>query len=265
MQTRNDFLQFSLVCLPIVALNLTMIWFSVHRIPPVPSVEGSLANPAGLITSNFVYDGWGNIENMVTSSTFLLVVFLYYPGVLRLLSAYLLPLVAIAIGGLAELTSVSTVYLTPTICGGGCSFYGMSAISNGVIGFTISSFLTCFVLMLLKSRGRLCVSPTVPFGTTGLRNKLGLVCAFAFYLVLLLVFAGLIALPTLHSQSASVTGGPSPPAILTQTPPVWAVHSASLAYGIVLSVAVFAMVNRRYRFYLPAGSKTETTKLLSNS
>jgi len=250
----GDVLQVIVVCLPIAAFSLVMVWLSEDRIAPSAAVEGSSTNPLGILTSNFVYDGSVNVLNIVTSSVFLLLVLLYYPRVLRILSAYLLPFIAVACGGFAELTAISTVYATPAVCGASCSFYGMSGVSNGVVGFTIASFLICFGIMVLQRRGRLATIERTPFRSNRARNQIGLVLAFSVYLVLLLAFAGLIVVPS-AGQAAPGTGSaapPPPPAIFTQTPPVAIVHSASLTYGFLLSIGIFFLVNRRYRIFVPS-------------
>jgi len=250
----GDLLQIALVCLPIGVFALVIVWLSEERIVPSSAVEGSSANPLGILTSNFVYDGSVNVLNIVTSSVFLLLVFLYYPRVLRILSAYLLPFIAVACGGLAELTAISTVYATPAICGTSCSFYGMSGVSNAVVGFTIASFLICFGIMILQRRGQFATMERTPLRSNRPRNQIGLVLAFCVYLVLLLAFAGVIVFPTggQASPGTGTTGPPPPPAIFTQTPPVAFVHSASLTYGFLLSIGVFFLVNRRYRIFVPS-------------
>jgi len=252
---RRDLLHVTLTSLPIVALNLTMVWFTVHRISPSPSVEGSSSNLFGLITSNFVYDGLGNVENLVTSSGFLLFVFLYYPAMLRILSAFLISFAAVAIGVFAELTTVSTVYFTPRICGGACTFYGMSAVSNAVVGFTLASFITCFFLMALQVRVRPRSTQIAPALMTRYRDKIVLISVFVLYLALLLLYAGLIGLPASSGHVVSGAGGvsPSPPAILTQSPPEWLVHTTSLSYGFAMFAAIFVVVNGRYRFFVTKG------------
>jgi hypothetical protein len=249
----GDLLHAALVCLPVVAFTLFMVLLSLDRIAPSAAVEGSSANPVGILTSNFVYDGSVNVLNIVTSSAFLLVVFLYYPRALRTLSAYLLPLVAVAAGGFAELTAISTVYATPRICGVSCSFYGMSGVSNAVIGFTVASFLTCFGLMVLQRRGRLISRQSTRLRASRLRNQIGLIGVFVLYIALLLAFAGVIALPMAGTPSqGSGTAGPPPPrAIFTQAPPTAFVHSASLTYGFLLCVGAVFLVNRRYQLFVP--------------
>ncbi len=253
----GDVLQLTLVGLPVAAFVLVMVWLSEDRIAPSAAVEGSSSNPLGILTSNFVYDGSVNVLNIVASSVFLLLVLLYYPKALRTFLAYLLPFVAVACGGFAELTAISTVYATPAICGTSCSFYGMSGVSNGVVGFTIASFLVCFGIMILQKRGRLATMERTPLRSSRPRNQIGLVLAFCGYLVLLLIFAGLIVFPTTGqgAPGTGTAGPPPPPAIFAQTPPVAFVHSASLAYGFLLSIGVFLLVNRRYRIFVPSASQ----------
>lgn len=244
------------VALPVVALSSVMVFFSFYRISPAPSVEGSPGNPLGLLTSNFVYDGSVNVENVVTSSAFLLMVLLYLPRALRVTSAYLLPLIAVAVGGFAQLTAISSVYVTPRICGSYCSFYGMSGLSNAVIGYTFAAFLICFGLIALQRKGRLVAGRGSVLRPSRPRDQLALVCAFAAYVFLLLLFAGLVTLPA-HQVVVSGNGGtptvviPPPPAILVQPPPTALVHAASITYGFIFCVAIVVAVNRRYRAFVP--------------
>jgi len=214
-------------------------------------VEASAANPLGLLTSNFVYDGSINVENIILSSAFLLVVCLFYPSRLRIFLVYLLPLVALAAGGLAEFTAISSPYLSLPLCAQSCSFYGMSAVASAAVGFTSATFLVAFGLIAVqKVRER---TPGRGFAAslrwTGLRSEAVLSSAFVAYLVLLLLFSGVIALPGAPSSAGSSSSPPSPPAILTQTPPVMLVHSASLVYGFLLCLATFMQVNRRYHVF----------------
>lgn len=248
----------ALVVLPVVGLCSILLLLSIHRISPSPSVEGSSANPLGLLVSNFVYDGSVNVENVLASSAFLFVVFVYLPSTLRIASAYLLPFVAVAVGCFAQLTAISSVYVTPRVCAASCSFYGMSGVSNAVIGFTLASFAACLALTLLEKRGRIVARQGPLLRLSGLRNQLVLAGALLAYVSLLLLFAGLLTLPLRH-PSVSGVGGQSisvpPPAILTQPPPTALVHAASLAYGFIFCVAIFVMVSRRYGvFARPTGA-----------
>ena len=112
----------------------------------------------------------------------------------------------------------------------------------------------------MVTRGR------TPLRTDRLRNQAGLALALVVYLFLLLVFAGVIPLPTTSGQAqGSGTTGPSPPpAIFTQTPPVAFVHSASLTYGFLFSVALVFLVNRRYRVFVSDPSSRASVLLDGN-
>lgn len=233
-----------------------ILWYAVNRISPGPDVEASLANPAGLLTSNFVYDGWVNIENILASSLFLLGIFLYYPRGLRFFLACLYPLAALGAGALAEFTAISSPYVSLPFCSKSCSFYGMSGMASGTIGFAVASFLIALGLILLQRRGTW--SATELDSKLGMRNRgpIGLLSIFLAYMLLLLLFSGLVALASSGSvsghQGVGGVGVPSPPpAILTQTPPVALVHSASLVYGFLLFLVVFIRVNQRYHIMAP--------------
>ncbi len=245
----------AVVAAPVLAFTSLILWFWHNPISPEPSVEASLANPAGFLTSNFVYDGYINIENIVASSAFVLLVCAYYPRDLRPLLACLLPFAAVGASALAELTTASTSYINLPFCSGSCSFYGMSGVASGMIGFAVASFLIALGIFALRRSGR--VQPrdgNAIFGN-GRTGLVVLLSAFVVYVVLLLFFSGLVALPAATSGGHSSGGvSPSPPpAILTQTPPVALVHSASLTYGFLLCLVVLVRVNRRYRILvLPA-------------
>jgi hypothetical protein len=243
------------VAAPIVAFTLMMLWFWSNPISPEPAVEASIANPAGFLTSNFVYDGAINIENIVASSAFVLLVCTYYPRDFRFFLACLLPFAAVGAGTLAELTTVSTPYINLPFCSGSCSFYGMSGVASGMIGFAVASFLIALGMFVLRLRGRIAVGNESAIFGSGRTGLLILLSMFVVYVILLLFFSGLISFSTAISgghPTGGVSPGP-PPAILTQTPPVALVHSASLVYGFLLCLAVFARVNRRYHILvLPA-------------
>lgn len=246
----------AVVAAPVLAFTLVILWFWYSPISPGPAVEASSGNPAGFLTSNFVYDGYINVENIVASSAFVLLVCAYYPRGLRFFLACLLPFAAVGAGALAELTTVSTSYIDLPFCSGACSFYGMSGIASGTIGFAVASFLIALGIFVLRGRGRLVVKSGDGIFANGRTGLVVLISAFVAYLVLLLVFSGLIALPAATSgghPSGGVAPSPPPPAILTQTPPVALVHSASLVYGFLLCLAVLARVNRRYHILVLPG------------
>jgi hypothetical protein len=237
---------------PLIAFTSIVFWFSQYRISPNPAVEASAANPLGLLTSNFVYDGSINVENIVLSSVFLLVVCLYYPRELRIFMVYFLPIIAVAAGGLAELTAISSPYVSLPVCAQSCSFYGMSAVASAMVGFTVASFFVCFGLIIVQqTTGKLAIRRSDIFpDRAGLRGQAILVSAFAVYVVLLLFFSGVISLPNPPSGNQSPGGSSPPPAIFTQTAPVALVHTASIAYGFLLCLATFALVNRRYHVFV---------------
>jgi hypothetical protein len=246
----NPALRAAATAAPVIVFTAIFILFSQYRISPNAAVEASVANPLGLVTSNFVYDGAINIENITASSAFLLVVCLYYPKDLRIFMAYVLPFSAVAGGGLAELTAISSPYLGPNLCAQSCSFYGMSAIASAMIGFTFAAFFISFGLIIVQqAKGKISIGQnTIPFPRTSLRSGAVLASAFAVYVILLLVFSGLIVFPTspTGNPGGNSSAPPPPPAILTQSPPVALVHSASITYGFLLCLTTFVFVNRRY-------------------
>jgi hypothetical protein len=238
---------------PVIIFASIIIWFSQNRISPNPAVEASATNPLGLLTSNFVYDGSTNIENIVLSSVSLLIISFYLPKKLRVFMVCLLPFIAVAAGGLAELTAIASAYLSLPLCARSCSFYGMSAVSNAMVGFTFAGFFISFRLIILQRRKRELAIKRTTWSRGGIRlpSQAILASAFVIYVLLLLLFVGVIAIPSSPSSSSpSSSSTPSPPTIFTQTPPVALVHSASLAYGFLFCFATFVLVNRRYHVFV---------------
>jgi hypothetical protein len=235
------------IATPLIAFVSVVLWFSVNPLSPNPAVEGSMANPLGLITSNFVYDGSINIENIVASLAFLLVVCFYFPRELRVFLIYLLPVAAVGAGALAEFTAISTPYVSLHLCSQACSFYGMSGVASAAIGFTTACFLVLFGAMALQSRKMISMREGAAARIVGPKGKLLVVCAFVAYILVLLLISNAIPLPE-HSSGGGggSPGGPSIPAVFVQAPPVALVHSASLVYGFLLCLGAFVQVNRHY-------------------
>ena len=242
----------ALLVVPTVSFVSVILWFTQNPISPSASVEASVANPLGFLSSNFVYDGFINIENIVTSSVFLLIVSAFYPRTIRIVVVYLLPIVALGAGILAEITAVSSPLVNLHFCTAPCSFYGMSGVASGTIGFTVACFLISFgIIIARKWRG----PRKSDLGLGGIvvpRNQAILVFGFIVYLVFLLLFSGVLAYPVqvaVHASQGGSSGAPPPPAILVQTPPVAFVHSASLVYGFLLCASILVRVGRRYRVF----------------
>jgi len=208
-------------------------------------VVASAANPVGFLTSNFVYDGFINIENIGASVAFLLFVSAYYPRVVRIALACLLPLLALGAGALAEMTAVSSSYIDIRVCSVSCSFYGMSGVASASIGFTVACFAILIVCIIFQRQDGI-----MSIGATAYRNQAFLLSGFVIYLLFLLYFSGLLAFPVqvaVHQVQGGSSSSPSPPAVLTETAPVAFVHSASLVYGFLLSVTTFVCLSRSYR------------------
>jgi hypothetical protein len=256
---RNLALQAALISAPLVVFASIIFWFSRNPISPDPAVEASAANPAGLITSNFVYDGWTNLENIVLASVFLLVVCLFfYPKRLRVFMVYPVPFLAVAAGGLAMLTAISSPYVSLPFCAPSCSFYGMSGVASAMVGFTFASFFISFGLLSVQGtgEGQATGRSVVVSRRNRSRRQAILASALVAYVLLLLLFAGVIALPRSPSgshasgnSSQGTTPPPPPPPIFTQSRPTLLVHSASLVYGFLLCLATFFLVNRRYHIF----------------
>jgi hypothetical protein len=253
----NLALQIALISAPLIVFASIIFWFSRNPISPDPAVEASVANPVGLITSNFVYDGWTNLENIILASVFLLVVCLFYPKKLRIFMVYPLPFLAVAAGGLAMLTAISSPYVSLPFCAPSCSFYGMSGVASAMVGFTFASFFISFALLSVReAKGGPAAGPGIKERwNVRSRKRAILASALVVYVLLLLLFAGVIDLPSSSSgshasgNSSQGTTPPPPPPIFTQSRPTLLVHSASLVYGFLLCLATFFLVNRRYHIF----------------
>lgn len=245
---RSRSLSAAIVVAPLISFVLLILWFSQNRLSPNPANEASVANPLGLVISNFVYDGHINVENIILSCVFLLIVFLYFPKMLRFTAAFLLPFMALAAAAIAEITAIST-----PLCAKYCSFYGMSAVANAVVGFTVASFVISFVFIFQARRSKLSQRIT-PLRANRLRNQAILAFAFVMYLILLLLFAGAFTLQT-HGPSQQTSGSAPPTTVFIQTtvqesPPVKIVHSSSLVVGFLLFLTLFVLTNHRYRLFM---------------
>lgn len=232
----------ALVAAPIIIFVSIYAWFSKYPIAQNPSVNASLDNPFGFLISNFVYDGLINIENLLISCFFLFIIFLYYPRALRARVAFFLPLIALLSGVAAELAAVST-------CVQSCSFYGMSGVVGGIIGFTFANFSISFGFLFLVRSRKVKEPFRAPLLENRFRNQAILMISFITYVFSILVFSGFF---TLHS------GGPTnqfpitvqiPETITSQSQPVQIGHTTGIAFGFLFFLALFSWTNHRFHFF----------------
>lgn len=222
---RSRVVEAILVLSPSLGVVLVFIWFSIHKISEGASINASFANPIGFLISNFVYDGLTNTENIALSCAFLLAVFLFCPTFLRIRSALILPVIAVASGVTAELAAAFT-------CGNACSFYGMSGVTGGVIGFTFANFSIMLGLVFTARRGRK-VYNSRNFGKDML-PRFSVPILLVAYVVLLFLVSGFFAVHPTSSNNPFPITIQVPVSITGESQPVQVGHITGLAFGFSL-------------------------------
>ena len=219
---------------PILGLVLVFIWFSIHTIPEGENINASLANPIGFLISNFVYDGLTNIENIVLSCAFLLAIFLFCPTFLRIRSAIFLPAIAVTSGAIAELAAAVT-------CGNACSFYGMSGVAGGIIGFTFANFSIILELMF-STRHEKKVHNNF---TKDKLPRFSVPVLLVAYILLLFLVSGFFAIhPTSTNNPFPITIQ-VPVSIAGESQSVQVGHFTGLAFGFSLCLALLLYYVKR--------------------
>lgn len=232
----------ALVVAPIVAFVSIYMWFSKYPLAQNPSVNASLNNPLGFLVSNFVYDGFINIENLIISCLFLFLIFLYYPRALMNVVALFLPLVAILSGVVTELAAVFT-------CVQYCSFYGMSGVAGGIVGLTFANFSIAFGLIFLARTGRVRERFRAPLLRNEFRNQLILVAALIIYVLSLLTFSGFFAFNSAGPTNPFPITVQIPETISNQPHEIQIGHTTGIAFGFLFSIGIFYWVNRRFHLF----------------
>lgn len=218
-----------LVLSPILAIVLVFVWLTIHPIAQDPNIDASIINPIGFLVSNFVYDGILNVENIVISCAFLLVIFVFCPPFLRILSSLFLPAIAVASGAIAELAAVLT-------CGTACSFYGMSGIAGGVIGFTFANFFIIFVLIFVAKPTREAIKAEVV--KPNYLPKFAVSGIFVAYVILLFLLSGFFAINTTSTNNPFPVTIQVPISIAGESHSVQVGHSIGIAFGFLVCLAL---------------------------
>ena len=222
--------ELALVISPILIIILLFVWFSLHTIAQNPNIDASIVNPIGFLISNFVYDGILNVENIVLSCAFLLAIFLFHPSFLRIRSALILPAIAIASGATAELAAVIT-------CGTACSFYGMSGVAGGVIGFTFANFSVVFGLMFFpKPAGK--TQNIADKTSENLLQKFTAIGLLVAYVFLLLLLSGFFAIHSTSTNNPFPVTIQVPVSIAGESQSVQVGHTFGLAFGFLLCLTL---------------------------
>lgn len=252
MGRSSSVLEGGLILSPLVALVLLITWFSKYTISEGPNINASLVNPLGFLISNFVFDGFLNVENIVLSCVFLSMIFLYYPKFLKIRSAFLLPLFALISGAATELAAEIT-------CRGSCSFYGMSGIAGGVIGFTLANFLIVIIATFFSKNTR--VEIIKEMKVKDKLSRYSVIPLLAVYVVLLLALSGFFAIHPTATNPFPVTVQ-VPVSIASESQSIQVGHSSGIAIGFLLYLLLFLYLAKRANL---ASSQEERKDGLSES
>lgn len=233
----NDLVEAGLILTPVVGVALIFIWYSIHTIAQGTTVNASIANPIGFIIANFVYDGLVNIENIVLSCAFLFVLFLFCPTFLRIRTALLFPAIAVASGVIAMLAATFT-------CGTACSFYGMSGVAGGVVGFTFANFCVVIGLAFFRTNAR---SAHIRRYSDA-EDKLPRYSVFVLlvsYIILLLVISGFFAIHPTSTSNPFPIIVQIPISIASESQSVQVGHSTGISFGFSLSLVILLSLLKR--------------------
>ena len=220
--------------LPLVAIVALFVWLSVNPISEGQNINASFGNPIGFLVSNFVYDGQINVENIALSCAFLLIIFQFYPRFLKIRSALLLPAFALIAGAITE-------FAAEIACRGSCSFYGMSGISGGIIGFTTANFLLVMIDTFLTRRYK-----AKAITQKRLKDRLPLFtlpALFVAYIMLLFIISGFFAIHQGNGNPFPVSVQ-VPVSISNESQPVQVGHTSGIAVGFILYLALFLSLSK---------------------
>ena len=229
-----------MICLPAVAFILVYAWFTYYPIVQSSSVNASASNPLGFVISNFVFDGIVNFENILISCVFLFMLFLYYPRVLRISAALFMPVIGLSSGIVTELAALFT-------CQQSCSFYGMSGVSGGIVGYTFANFLVALAIVSMRRFN------TFRDSTLRLRNQLEknfvLLASFFGYIFSLLFLSGFFSIQAPQSSNQFPVSVQIPDTILKESQSVQVGHTTGIEFGLFLFALVFAWTNHRFHIF----------------
>lgn len=181
-----------------------------------------------------------NIENIVISCVFLFMLFLYYPRVLRISAALFLPIIGLSSGIATELAAFFT-------CQQSCSFYGMSGVSGGIVGYTFANFLVALAIVSMPR------FKTFRGSSLRLRNQLQryivLLASFFGYIFSLLYFSGFFSIQVPQSSNQFPVSIEIPDTILKESQSVQVGHTTGIVFGFLLFALVFAWTNHRFHIF----------------
>lgn len=224
----------ALVFSPLLATVALFIWLSKYTLSQGPSVDASLGNPLGFLISNFVYDGRINVENIALSCAFLLAIFLFYPRVLKIRSALFFPAFALMSGAMTEVAA-------EIACHGSCSFYGMSGIAGGIIGFTLANF-SIAMMGTLVPRVNAAVIEDAKLVDKLPRSTVP--ALFVAYVILLFLLSGFFAVHPVSNGNPFPVSVQVPVSIATESQPVEVGHTSGILIGFLLYLAMFLSLGK---------------------
>ena len=226
----------ALVFSPLVVTVALFIWLSKYTVSQGPNIDASLSNPLGFLISNFVYDGRTNVENIILSCAFLLAILPFYPRVMKIRSALFFPAFALMSGVITEVAA-------EIACHGSCSFYGMSGVAGGIIGFTLANFSIALMGTFVP---RLSRRATV-IEEAKLMDKLPkftVPAMFVAYVVLLFLFSGFFAIHPVSNGNPFPVSVQVPVSIATESQPVEVGHTSGILIGFLLYFALFLSLSK---------------------
>lgn len=225
-----------IVVSPIVSVFLIFLWFSINPISQDTSINASFSNPIGFLISNFVFDGYINVENIVLSCVFLLAIFFFFPGRLKTRSALFFPAIAVTSGAIAELAAALA-------CNQACSFYGMSGVAGGIIGFTIGNYFVAFGIVFFGGKFENAYMMNEK-NAKGRVARLVLPILLSSYIILLLIISGFFSIHPATGNSPFPITIQIPVSITTESQPVQVGHTTGIAIGFLLYLAVVLAVSK---------------------
>lgn len=220
-----------MVLSPLIATAAVFVFLTKYALSEGPDINASLGNPLGFLISNFVYDGLINIGNIVLSCVFLLIIFLFYPRFLKIRSALFLPVFALISG-------VITMLAAEVACRGACSFYGMSGVSGGIIGFTFANFSVVLVGTFLTRRVR---NKKVVEDAKIIEKlpRFTVPALLIAYVLLLLMISGFFSIHQISNSNPFPVAVQLPVSIASESHPVQVGHTSGIVVGFLLYLALF--------------------------
>lgn len=215
---------------------MLFLWFSMNPITQGVSINASFRNPVGFLISNFVFDGYINVENIALSCAFLLAVFLFLPGRLKSMSALFFPAIAVASGAIAELAAALA-------CNQACSFYGMSGVAGGIIGYAIGNYFVAFGIAFISRKFEY-VYRIDEKRARFRAARFVLPILLSSYIISLLIISGFFSIRHTASNTFLPITIQVPVSIATESQPVQLGHTTGIAIGFLLFLVVVLAVSK---------------------